>query len=468
MPLDLPNGTHRLQASIRSARGATAWSVPAPIVLKRPPRHIIPLPPVAKPGSTASVSVRVLDERGMSVADGTPVIARFEKTGETFEGPCRNGTFTFEVARERAREPFTVSADGLQEHLALPPLAEGASAAFVAVDALTGKPIPHPVIGGGSAGSVIGDERGRVLVPASSRPETLIAIAPGYAPALLDTGAARGAAEAAIVRLSPLFGGALAGRRICLDPGGGGSDPGGRGARSLRGASVNLEVARILRNLLERAGAAVTLTRYGDETISPQERVYAVNRADAELALGIRHETPPPGIDASRCVLYFPGSARGRSIAERLAAALGALAPEGPLAVVEWADVFLQQTACPACEVHCGPIEDASREAAMNDDAWLRLEAERIVTALAGSFGYEGAVPADFAVKVIAAGAPAAGASVDIDRLSVRATDAGGSASFGLVEPGAHLVTVRLADGRSALFARIVRPGETALVLEMP
>lgn len=468
MPPDVPNGTHRLEASIRSARGATAWSVPASIVLERPPRHIIALPPVAKPGGAAAVSVRVLDERGMSVADGTPVAARFEKTGETFEGPCMDGTFTFEVARERAREPFTVSADGLKERMELPPLDEGVFAAFVAVDALTGNPVSRPVIGGGSAGSVIGDERGRILVPASNRPETLIVIATGYAPALLDTGAARGAAEGAIVRLSPLFGGALAGRRICLDPGGGGSDPGGRGAGSLRGASANLEVARILRNLLERAGASVALTRNGDETISPQERVYAANRADAELALGIRHEAPPAGIDTRRCVLYFSGSARGRSIAERLAAALGALAPEGPLAVVEWADVFLQQTACPACEVHCGPIEDASREAAMKDAAWLRLEAERIFAAIALSFGYEGTVAADFAVKVIAAGAPAAGASVDIDRLSVRATGAGGSASFGLVEPGAHLFTVRLADGRSALFARIVRPGETALVLEMP
>jgi hypothetical protein len=50
----------------------------------------------------------------------------------------------------------------------------------------------------------------------------------------------------------------------------------------------------------------------------------------------------------------------------------------------------------------------------------------------------------------------------------VRTTDAGGSASFGLVEPGTRLVTVRLADGRSALFPSAVRPGDTELLLEMP
>jgi N-acetylmuramoyl-L-alanine amidase len=468
MPPDLPNGTHRLQASIRSARGATGWSAPATILLKRPPRHIIPLPPAGKPGRSVSVSLRVLDERGLPVADDTPAAARFEKTGETFPGSCLNGTFAFEISRDRAREPFSVTVDGLTCAIALPPLDEGPTAAIVAVDALTGKPVARPVIGGGPAAIVIGDERGRALVPATDRPETLLVFAPGYAPALLDTRATGGAADAATVRLSPLFGGALAGKRICLDPGGGGSDPGGRGAGSLRGASANLEVARVLRNLLERAGASVTLTRNGDETISAQERVYAVNRADAELAVGIRHDTPPRGIDAPRCALFFPGSARGQLIAERLSAALGAIAPEGRLAVAEWADVFLQQTACPACAIHCGPVEDPGREAAMSDSAWLRLEAERILVAIAGFFGYEGAVAGDFSVKVVSRGAPAAGASVDVDRLSVRTTDAGGSVSFGLIEPGAHLLTVRLADGRSALFAREAPPGATTLVLEMP
>ncbi len=468
MPPDLPNGTHRLQASIRSARGATAWSPPAAILLKRPPRHIIPLPPALKPGGLASMSVRVLDERAAPVADGTPASARCERTGETFEGSCVQGTFSFELARGLAREPFSLTVDGLTERVEFPPLDERAAAAIVVVDARTGRPVPRPVVHGSLAASVIGDERGRILVPASSRPETLVVTAPGYAPALADTSVASGAARFTTIRLDPLFGGVFAGKRIALDPGGGGSDPGGRGAGSLRAASANLEVARILRSLLERAGAAVTLTRSGDETISAQERVYAVNRADAELALGIRHDAPPHGIDAPRSVLHFSGSARGRSLADRLSAALGALAPEGPIAVAEWADVFLQQTACPACEIHCGPVEDAAREAAMSDPAWLRFEAERILTAIAGFFGYEGTVAASFKVTVVSRGAPAAGASVDVDRLTVRTTDAGGSASFGLVEPGTRLVTVRLADGRSALFPSAVHPGDTTLVLEMP
>jgi N-acetylmuramoyl-L-alanine amidase len=468
MPPDLPNGTYRLQALIRSTQGATASSADASILLKRPPRHIIPLPPNEKPGGIASISVRVLDELGLSVADGTPVVARFAGKGETFSGASRNGTFSFETPLDLAREPFSVSADSLTRDVRLPAFEKRTSTAIVVIDALTGKAVPRPVVGGSPSASALGDEAGRLLVPASSRPETLLVSAAGYAPVLLDSLPAGPSTDVTTVRLTPLFGGALAGKRIAVDPGGGGSDPGGRGANSLRGASVNLEVARLLRNLLERAGASVTLTRNGDETISAQERVYVVNRADAELAVGIRHDAPPSSIDAPRCVLFFPGSARGRTIAERLASTLGSTPPDGPCAVREWADVFLQQTACTACEIYCGPIEDAARETAMSGEPWLRLEAERIFVAIAGHFGYEGVVAGAFTVKVVSRGAPAAGAIVDVDRLSARTTDAGGSASFGLVDPGIHLVTVRLVDGRSALFMKTILPNESTLVVEMP
>jgi hypothetical protein len=104
----------------------------------------------------------------------------------------------------------------------------------------------------------------------------------------------------------------------------------------------------------------------------------------------------------------------------------------------------------------------------MSAEPWLRLEAERIGVAIAGHFGYEGAVAGDFTVKVVSRGAPAAGATVDIDRLSIRTTDAGGSATFGLVEPGIHLVTIRLIDGRSALFTKTILPNQSTLVVEMP
>jgi N-acetylmuramoyl-L-alanine amidase len=468
MPPDLPNGTHRIEAIVRSMGSATAWSPAAAILLRRPPRHIIPLPPEEKPGGVVSIAVKLLDGLGRPVADGTPVTARFMRGGEAFGGTTRNGTLSFETPLALAGEPFTISADGLTGEVRLPAIETSASIAVLAIDALTGAAVPRPIAGGSPASIVLGDDEGRLLVPASSSPETLLVTAAGYAPFLLDNLPAGPSPDVTTVRLVPLFGGVLAGKRIAIDPGGGGADPGGRSEDATRGASVNLEVARLLRNLLERAGASVTFTRNGDETMSAQERVSAVNRAAAELAVGIRHEASPGPADGARSVLYFPGSARGRAIAERLASALGAAGTGGACAAEEWVDVFLQQTACPACEIYCGPIDEAAREAAAAGEPLLRLEAERVFAAIAGSFGYGGLVVGDFAVKVLSRGAPAAGAIVDIDRLAARATDETGSASFGFVDPGTHLITVRTADGRTSLFAKTIPANESSLVIEMP
>jgi N-acetylmuramoyl-L-alanine amidase len=468
MPSDLPNGTHRIEAIVRSMRGATAWSPAAAILLKRPTRHIIPLPPEEKPGGVASIAVKLLDELGRPVADGTPVAARFARGGEAFGGACRNGTFTFETPLALAGEPFTISADGLTGEVRVPVIEARAAIAVLTIDALTGAAVPRPVAGGSPASIVLGDDEGRLLVPAASSPETLLVSAAGYAPFLLDNLPAGPSPDIATVRLVPFFGGVLAGKRIAIDPGGGGADAGGRSEDATRGASVNLEVARLLRNLLERAGASVTFTRNGDETMSAQERVSVVNRAGAELAVGIRHEASPGPADRARSVLYFPGSARGRSIAERLASALVTVGPGGPCAVDESADVFLQQTACPACEIFLGPIDEAAREAAANGEPLLRLEAEREFAAIVGYFGYGGIVAGDFAVKILSGGVPAAGATVDIDRLAARETDETGSASFGFVDPGTHLITVRMADGRSSLLVRTIPANESSLLIELP
>ncbi|MCX5752478.1 MAG: hypothetical protein NTW97_02395, partial [Candidatus Krumholzibacteria bacterium] len=134
----------------------------------------------------------------------------------------------------------------------------------------------------------------------------------------------------------------------------------------------------------------------------------------------------------------------------------------------EWADAFLQQTACPACEIYTGSIDFAARQAAMSGEPWLRFEAERMLVAIAGHFGYEGIVAGAFTVDVVSRGAPAAGATVDFDRLSTHTTDEFGSASFGFVDPGIHLVTVRLVDGRSALLPKTILPNESTLVVEIP
>lgn len=85
----------------------------------------------------------------------------------------------------------------------------------------------------------------------------------------------------------------LAGRKIFLDPGHGGSD---RKNTSPNGevieADVNLRVANYLKNFLEKSGATVYMSRENDETVELQFRSEMLNSTDAELFISIHHNAP--------------------------------------------------------------------------------------------------------------------------------------------------------------------------------
>src|SRR5205807_2429043 len=70
-----------------------------------------------------------------------------------------------------------------------------------------------------------------------------------------------------------LFEGALHGRRIVLDPEGGGDETAGMGPSGTRAAFYNMDVARALEAYLVAAGAEVRLARTADVAASDVERV---------------------------------------------------------------------------------------------------------------------------------------------------------------------------------------------------
>jgi N-acetylmuramoyl-L-alanine amidase len=80
----------------------------------------------------------------------------------------------------------------------------------------------------------------------------------------------------------------LAVRKVVLDPGHGGTDPGAHAAvGGLVEKDLTLDVARRLRPLLTEAGFEVVMTRDGDETISLRERALLANLHRGDLFLSI-------------------------------------------------------------------------------------------------------------------------------------------------------------------------------------
>jgi N-acetylmuramoyl-L-alanine amidase len=100
--------------------------------------------------------------------------------------------------------------------------------------------------------------------------------------------------------------GALAGQRICLDPGHGGSDPGAvNEAYDLHEAEINLDIAFYLQTLFEGEGAAVAMTRTEDVDKSNRDRYTYCNNVGADLLISVHtNSSTDPAIDGAM-QLYF-------------------------------------------------------------------------------------------------------------------------------------------------------------------
>lgn len=84
---------------------------------------------------------------------------------------------------------------------------------------------------------------------------------------------------------------------ICLDPGHGGEEDGVIGPTGIPEKQVNLEISMKLKELLERRGANVVMTRTLDEAVDLYDRVKFANYNDAQILLSIHNNSLPDGRD---------------------------------------------------------------------------------------------------------------------------------------------------------------------------
>ena len=100
--------------------------------------------------------------------------------------------------------------------------------------------------------------------------------------------------------------GKLAGIKVCVDPGHGGSDPGAVNVEfGLQESAINLDVAYGLKSLLERDGAEVVLTREGDDYKTNADRYTYCNEQQATILVSVHTNsvTDPSGMVLWRCML---------------------------------------------------------------------------------------------------------------------------------------------------------------------
>lgn len=98
----------------------------------------------------------------------------------------------------------------------------------------------------------------------------------------------------------------LKGKVIVVDPGHGGNDNGATGSSfATLEKTVNLQVALILRNKLESAGAKVIMTRADDRKLTLQQRVDVAVQNNADIFVSIHHNTHPNSDTNGTIVFYY-------------------------------------------------------------------------------------------------------------------------------------------------------------------
>ena len=161
-------------------------------------------------------------------------------------------------------------------------------------------------------------------------------------------------------------------RRIVVDAGHGEPDGGAVGkAQGTREAGLNLQIAKILRTLLEEADYEVIMTREGESQLMGSknadmaERRRIIEESGQALTISI-HQNFYEG-DSSVSgpqVFYAPGSAEG----ERLAAAIqqelnGRICPDRPRTEHEGNYYIVKSGEAPAVIVECGFLSNPQDEA---------------------------------------------------------------------------------------------------------
>jgi len=181
-------------------------------------------------------------------------------------------------------------------------------------------------------------------------------------------------------RYTAIAGGALTGKRITLDPEGGGDDAAGLGPSGTRASAFNLDVARALAGMLRAAGAEVVLTRQGDASVPEVARVQVSEGFRADRYLRIGHAAAPPFAGH-----YFSGAA-GRRWGRTLADAVVALGLADSLPVAESAKYALAQASAVALYASLTRIDDPAGEARLLAPGGVRAEAFALFLALARDF----------------------------------------------------------------------------------
>jgi N-acetylmuramoyl-L-alanine amidase len=476
LPWDAPNGGYNVSLRTRNLLGNSSAVLTSAFLLDHPAEHaVFSCEPDTLPaaGGTIRVRARLLDNRGVAVADGKPVAVsvwvrsapdeewtpptpRPAATGEPAALSVQRGLIEFAAHAPAGAAAMRIQVDGFEHVIDRSSDTLRGLHALTLVNANDGSAVSGAVIVSGNRPVAEWTESGVYLVPrAEADGGTIRVMAPGFRPVRLVGGAPDS------LRLTPWFDGKLLGARFVINPEGGFGSEFGMGTLGLSGPHVNLHVARYLAEYLQAAGAVTLLARDTEETLSDRDIVTLTNNFRADRYIEIRHRSEPSDSGRAVTVRFFPGSTRGYSAAtdvgESIASALG-ISPPFPVETVTYP---LQQTACPAIIVEPPSLADVDEELLLANPWYQRKQAYAIFIGILRNFGVmdDGAL----AVTVdLGPGARETNWLVTVDDVWHLLVSDQGDAEFDALPPGPHRVVLRRGTTLAGPYDVSIEPGERA------
>ncbi len=485
----LPSGTYTVEAWGRNVRGNATRPLRSAFTIDAAPHFLTvhAAPEAVHPDSqaTALVSVRVLDAQGYPVLDGTRVTFAVV-TGELSraEATTADGMASayWQAGQTRMSTRVTARCGDLSAQVAVQ--VDDLAAPWLLARVLhadTGDPIAGARA---AAGEHVGTTNGDGLVMLPDTYDAPIRVsARGY------WGTARRADTRPLptpyqIPLVPVAGGALHGQVIAIDAADGGAAAGARGPTGLRAADVNLRVARYLAAYLESAGAVPVLTRMGDATTSPFQRVETSEAAAAARFVSIRHgggaapervldetgHATTADLSSGVVIEHYPTSADGKRLAGFIREALADVLHRPRGRVLQSVAYELTHTGCPAVRVQALSPVDPETEILLSTPGAQRRVAYALFQALARDFGADPTTFGAIAGRVEnEAGKAVAGATVTVNRLWLAVTDGEGRFAFAFLPPGEADVQLTDVGGTAGGQRALVHAGAVrSVVLHVP
>lgn len=179
-------------------------------------------------------------------------------------------------------------------------------------------------------------------------------------------------------------------KKVVLDAGHGGRDPGKIGAGEIQEKDVNLKIAKKLKGKLEERGIQAVLTREKDETLAPEgsanrqvedikKRVERIDGENALLAVSIHQNSyQDPEVRGGQ-VFYYQHSTKGKEAAAILQEALIRMDPEHPReAKANGTYYLLRRTQTPTVIVECGFLSNPEEAKLLASEEYQEKIAEAV------------------------------------------------------------------------------------------